>query len=299
MGGAQPLAATMNGGVLLAVEVDRAAHRAAARDALPRRDRAERSTTRSRARAKRSRPRRPLSIGLVGNAADVLPELVTRGVVPDLVTDQTCAHDPLNGYVPTGLTLRSGARAPRAATRQRYMAEARRSMAEHVQAMLELKAAAPSSSTTATTSAPRRRRPASPNAFDFPGFVPAYIRPLFCEGKGPFRWACLSGDPEDIARDRRRRARDLPGRRGARPLDRAGARARRVPGPAGAHLLARLRRAREARACVFNELVRTGRVKAPDRDRPRPPRRRLGRLAQPRDRGACGTARTPSPTGRS
>ena len=114
------------------------------------------------------------------------------------MTDQTSAHDPLNGYVPNRMAYEAALRL-RESDPKRYMAEARRSMGEHVRAMLEFEAAGRSSSTTATTSAPRRSKAGVADAFDFPGFVPAYIRPLFCEGKGPFRWAVLSGDPKDLA----------------------------------------------------------------------------------------------------
>jgi urocanate hydratase len=197
MGGAQPLAATMNGGVMLAVEVDRRrierrlegryldvmavgldAALAQAREALA--------------------ARRALSIGLLGNAADVLPEIVLRGVVPDLVTDQTSAHDPLNGYVPNRMSY-DAALTLRQADPTRYMAEARRSMAEHVRAMLELKARGSVVFDYGNNIRAEAQKAGVANAFDFPGFVPAYIRPLFCEGKGPFRWVCLSGDLDDLA----------------------------------------------------------------------------------------------------
>ena len=186
----------MNEGVLHRGRGRPPAHRAPPRDALPRRRWPRASTRRSPGRARPRPAGRPLSIGLLGNAADVLPELVRRGVVPDLVTDQTSAHDPLNGYVPnrhdaTSRPSRLRADDP-AALHGRGPAQHGRARAGHAR---PARRGARSSSTTATTSAPRRRRPASPNAFDFPGFVPAYIRPLFCEGKGPFRWAASPATP--------------------------------------------------------------------------------------------------------
>jgi urocanate hydratase len=197
MGGAQPLAATMNGGVMIAVEVDR--HRIERRletrylDVM-----AETTDEALRLARAAAGEERALSIGLLGNAADVLPELVRRGVVPDLVTDQTSAHDPLNGYVPNRMSYEQ-ALALRGADPARAMAEARRSMGEHVQAMLDLKARGSVVFDYGNNIRAEAVKAGVANAFDFPGFVPAYIRPLFCEGKGPFRWACLSGDPADLA----------------------------------------------------------------------------------------------------
>jgi urocanate hydratase len=140
-----------------------------------------------------------LSVGLVGNCAEVLPEIVRRGVVPDVVTDQTSAHDALNGYVPAGLSLEE-ADALRESDPEEYRRRAMASMAVHCEAMVELMRRGPSPSTTATTSAGQALDAGYDDAFAFPGFVPAYVRPLFCEGKGPFRWVALSGDPADIHR---------------------------------------------------------------------------------------------------
>src|SRR5262249_1137929 len=142
--------------------------------------------------------RRPLSIGLLGNAADVLPELVRRGVRPDLVTDQTSAHDPLHGYVPNRMSY-DEALALRASDPERYVAEARRSMGEHVRARLDFKALGSVVFDYGNNIRAEAQKAGVEDAFAFPGFVPAYIRPLFCEGKGPFRWACLSGEPSDLA----------------------------------------------------------------------------------------------------
>jgi urocanate hydratase len=196
MGGAQPLAATMNEGVIIAVEVDR--RRIERRLVTRYLDEASESLDDALARARAAQQEgRPLSIGLLGNAADVLPELVRRGVVPDLLTDQTSAHDPLNGYVPNGMSYEKAQRL-REKDPARYMAEARRSMAEHVRAMLALMRAGAVTFDYGNNIRAQAKEAGVEDAFDFPGFVPAYIRPLFCEGKGPFRWAALSGDPDDL-----------------------------------------------------------------------------------------------------
>jgi urocanate hydratase len=202
-----------------------------------------------------------LSIGLLGNAADVIPELARRGVVPDLVTDQTSAHDPLNGYVPNGWTL-AEALAWRGRDPDRYVAEARRSMAEHVRGLLDLKRQGAVVFDYGNNIRGEAQKAGVADAFSIPGFVPAYIRPLFCEGKGPFRWAVLSGDPDDLA------ATD-DAVLAAFPEDRALARwirlARERVKPQG--LPARIcwlgYGARARAGLAFNELVRTGRVKAP------------------------------------
>ncbi|HVD76573.1 MAG TPA: urocanate hydratase [Vicinamibacteria bacterium] len=196
MGGAQPLAATMNEGVIIAVEVDR--RRIERRLVTRYLDEVSESLDDALARARDAQEQgRPLSIGLLGNAADVLPELVRRGVVPDLLTDQTSAHDPLNGYVPNGMSFEEAQRL-REKDPARHMAEARRSMAEHVRAMLALMRAGAVTFDYGNNIRAQAKEAGVEDAFDFPGFVPAYIRPLFCEGKGPFRWALLSGDPDDL-----------------------------------------------------------------------------------------------------
>ncbi len=196
MGGAQPLAVTMNEGVGLIVEVDRA--RAERRLALRQIDQVtddlEEAMTWIEAALKRREPR---SIGLVGNAAEILPELVLRGVTPDVVTDQTSAHDPLYGYIPAGMTLDEAA-ALRAGDPAEYQRRSTESMARHVQAMLDLKAHGSVVFDYGNNLRQRALDAGIKNAFDYPGFVPAYIRPLFCEGKGPFRWVALSGDPQDL-----------------------------------------------------------------------------------------------------
>ena len=198
MGGAQPLAATMAGFSMLAIECDESridfrlrtgyVDRKATTldDALGMIDEARRAS-------------RPLSVGLLGNAADVFPELARRKVVPDAVTDQTSAHDPRNGYLPRGWTMAQAAEA-RHSDPGGIEREARASMKIHVQAMLDLKALGAVVFDYGNNIRQVALEEGLKNAFDFPGFVPAYIRPLFCEGIGPFRWVALSGDPEDIYR---------------------------------------------------------------------------------------------------
>jgi urocanate hydratase len=198
MGGAQPLAATMAGFSMLAVECDESRIDFRLRTGYL--DRKAASLDDALALVGDARlAGRPLSVGLVGNAADVVPELVARGVVPDVVTDQTSAHDPRNGYLPRGWTL-AGAVEARRSDPERIERAARASMKIHVQAMLDLQ----SKGAVAFDYGNNIRQVAFDeglaSAFDFPGFVPAYIRPLFCEGVGPFRWVALSGDPEDIYR---------------------------------------------------------------------------------------------------
>ena len=198
MGGAQPLAATMNGGVILAVEVDEA--RADKRLATGYCDRKTTSLDEALAMVERARAAgEAVSIALVGNAADVLPALVARGVTPDVLTDQTSAHDTLNGYVPRGMSLDAAVRL-RAADPARYIAEATSSIVVHVRAMLEMMRRGAVTFDYGNNIRTVAFDAGLGDAFAFPGFVPEYIRPLFCEGKGPFRWVALSGDPRDIHR---------------------------------------------------------------------------------------------------
>ncbi|WP_067930723.1 urocanate hydratase [Alicyclobacillus kakegawensis] len=196
MGGAQPLAVTMNEGVVIVVEVDE--QRIRRRMETGYLDEMAVSLDDALARAEAAkREGRALSIGLLGNAAEVLPELVRRGVVPDFVTDQTSAHDPLNGYVPAGLSL-ADAVGLRHSQPQEYIRRAKASMAAHVRAMLELQKLGSTVFDYGNNIRQVAYDEGVTDAFAFPGFVPAYIRDLFCEGKGPFRWAALSGNPEDI-----------------------------------------------------------------------------------------------------
>jgi len=196
MGGAQPLAVTMNGGVAIVVEVDpeRIEKRLATRYCQLATDDLDEALRLAQEAKEKGEP---LSIGLLGNAADVLPELVRRGITPDVVTDQTSAHDPLNGYIPRGYTVEEAAQL-RAEDPQRYIRLAKESMGIHVQAMLDLMERGAVVFDYGNNIRQQAKDVGVENAFAFPGFVPAYIRPLFCEGKGPFRWVALSGDPEDI-----------------------------------------------------------------------------------------------------
>jgi urocanate hydratase len=197
MGGAQPLAATMNGAAAIAVEVDPArVQRRIDTGYLDTRtsslDEAWKLATAARDQKK------ALSIGLVGNCADVLPEMVRRGWIPDVLTDQTSAHDPLNGYVPLGLTLNE-ASTLRETDPKTYITEAIESMAIHVQAMLDMQKRGAVTFDYGNNIRTMAFEGGVKNAYDFPGFIPAYIRPMFAEGRGPFRWAALSGNPKDIA----------------------------------------------------------------------------------------------------
>ena len=197
MGGAQPLAATMNGAAFLGIEVDPAriqrridtgyldTHTASL-------DEAWNMVTTARAE------RKALSVGLLGNCAEVLPEMVRRGWIPDVVTDQTSAHDPLNGYVPRSLSLDAAARLRRTHPNE-YTKRAIDSIAIHVQAMLDMKSHGAAVFDYGNNIRTMAYEGGVKNAYDFPGFIPAYIRPMFSEGRGPFRWVALSGNPGDIA----------------------------------------------------------------------------------------------------
>ncbi|HXB24733.1 MAG TPA: urocanate hydratase [Gemmatimonadaceae bacterium] len=198
MGGAQPLAATMNGAAFLGIDVDRA--RIEKRVATGYCDRISSDLDEALALVIGARAeRRALSVGLVGNAAAVLPELVRRGITPDVLTDQTSAHDTLNGYVPAGLSLEQAA-ALRASDPSRYVRQSVAAIADHVRAMLEMRRRGAVTFDYGNNLRTVAFDAGVADAFDFPGFVPAYVRPLFCEGKGPFRWVALSGDERDIHR---------------------------------------------------------------------------------------------------
>jgi urocanate hydratase len=198
MGGAQPLAATMNGAAFLGIDVDEA--RVDKRLATGYVDRKTSDLEEALAWTRQARDTRsPLSVGLVGNAADVLPELVRRGVVPDVLTDQTSAHDTLNGYVPAGLALAAAAELREAAPDE-YVTRATASIVTHVRAMLEMQRRGAVTFDYGNNIRTVAFDAGVRDAFAFPGFVPEYVRPLFCEGKGPFRWVALSGDPADIHR---------------------------------------------------------------------------------------------------
>ncbi|MEO6863837.1 MAG: urocanate hydratase [Gemmatimonadaceae bacterium] len=198
MGGAQPLAATMLGAAFLGIEVAEA--RIDKRIETGYCDRKTSSVDEALGWLDQARARgEPLSVGLVGNAADVIPELARRGVIPDVLTDQTSAHDMLNGYVPTGISL-AAADDLRRTDPDEYVRLATASAVRHVEAMLALQKMGAVTFDYGNNLRTVAFDAGLERAFDFPGFVPAYIRPLFCEGKGPFRWAALSGDPADIAR---------------------------------------------------------------------------------------------------
>ena len=260
MGGAQPLAVTMCGGVFLGIDVDpsRIQRRLETRyldevardldDALARCDRAKKEG-------------RALSVGLEGNCARILPELVRRKIVPDLVTDQTSAHDPLRGYVPAGVEL-AQAELMRTSDPQRYVELARRSMADHVRAMIDLKKLGAHAFDYGNNLRGQAVLAGVDGFADIPGFVPAYIRPLFCEGKGPFRWAALSGDPADIAVTDQTILELFPDNAHLkRWLHMAAERVQFQGLPARICWLGYGERHKAGLA--FNELVRTGKVKAP------------------------------------
>jgi urocanate hydratase len=260
MGGAQPLAVTMNEGVFLGIDVDpsRIARRVQTRYL----DEVASSLDDALARCQRAVAEgRALSVGLEGNCARVLPELVRRGVVPDLVTDQTSAHDPLRGYLPEGVEL-GQAESLRQAGEAAYVERARASMAKHLAAIIELKKKGAHAFDYGNNLRGQALLAGVDGFHDVPGFVPAYIRPLFCEGKGPFRWAALSGDPADIrVTDACVRELFPDNAHLHRWLDMAAERVAFQGLPARICWLGYGERDRAGLA--FNELVRTGKVKAP------------------------------------
>ncbi len=198
MGGAQPLAATMAGACCLGIDVD--PKRIEKRLTSGYCDKLARSLDEAmdildKAKAKKE----AISVGLVGNCADVLPEMVKRGIVPDVLTDQTSAHDALNGYVPNGMSLEQALQL-RVDDPDEYIKRSMTAMAQHVEAMLALQKKGAVTFDYGNNIRTQAKNAGCENAFEIPGFVPEYIRPLFCEGKGPFRWVALSGDAKDIAR---------------------------------------------------------------------------------------------------
>ena len=256
MGGAQPLAATMNGASFIGVEVDPA--RIEKRLASGYCDKVARSLDEALQSVRQSPG---ISVGLVGNCADVLPEFAARGVVPDILTDQTSAHDALNGYVPNGMTL-SAALELRAKNPDDYIAQSMRSMATHVEAMLALQKKGAVTFDYGNNIRTQAKKAGVDCAYDIPGFVPEYIRPLFCEGKGPFRWVALSGDPADIARTDRLALEMFPENTVlARWMKLAQERIQFQGLPARICWLGYGERARFGVA--INELVRSGEIKAP------------------------------------
>ncbi len=260
MGGAQPLAATMNGAAILAIEVDpvriekrlKTGYLHKSTDNL---DEALKLiiTAKSNNEA--------LSVGLLGNAAEVLPELIKRCIVPDILTDQTSAHDTLNGYVPAGIPYNE-AMALRQSDPEKYIAMTRASIVEHVQAMLELQKRGAVTFDYGNNIRGEAFANGVANAFDIPGFVPEYIRPLFCEGKGPFRWAALSGDPEDIYKTDEAVINTFPENKALiRWIKKAQKEIQFQGLPARICWLGYGERAQMGK--IFNDLVRKGKVKAP------------------------------------
>jgi len=260
MGGAQPLAATMNGGTFLAAEID------------PKRIRKRLETgycdeisddidhaIDTALEWKNSKTGK--SIAVIANIVDLLERLIERNVIPDLLTDQTSAHDPLIGYIPQELSLEE-AESLRKENPEKYLKNSYRSMAKHVRAMLTLKDKGAHTFDYGNNLRARAKEAGVENAFDIPGFVPAYVRPLFCEGKGPFRWAALSGNPDDIAETDKIILELFPEDKGlAKWINMAQERIQFQGLPARICWLGYGERARAGLA--FNELVRSGKVKAP------------------------------------
>jgi len=260
MGGAQPLAAVMAGASMLAVECQPSRIEMRLRTGYL--DAQARGLDEALAMIERScAAKKPLSVGLLGNAADIFPELVRRGVRPDLVTDQTSAHDPINGYLPKGWSLADW-ESRRASDPKAVQQAAKRSMAEHVRAMLEFHKRGVPTVDYGNNIRQMAKDEGVADAFDFPGFVPAYIRPLFCRGVGPFRWAALSGDPEDIWRTDAKVKELLPGNAHLHNwLDMAKARIKFQGLPARICWVGLGDRHRLGLA--FNEMVANGELKAP------------------------------------
>jgi len=262
MGGAQPLAATMAGASMLAIECQPSRLDMRLRTRYLDRRAADLDEALALMRDATAR-RAPVSVGLVGNAADILPELVRRGVRPDMVTDQTSAHDLVHGYLPAGWTVeRWQAAQADPSQHATLVAAARASIAAHVRAMLAFHAQGVPTFDYGNNIRQVAQDEGIANAFDFPGFVPAYIRPLFCEGKGPFRWVALSGDPADIhATDRKVKELFPEDRHLHRWLDMAGERIAFQGLPARICWLGL--GARHRAGLAFNEMVARGELKAP------------------------------------
>ena len=260
MGGAQPLAATMTGACFLGIDVDpKRIQKRVESGYCDRMATTVDEALQLLAEARREGAAR--SVGLVGNAADVLPELLRRNVIPEIVTDQTSAHDPLNGYVPNGLSFEAAV-ALRQKDSEQYVALSMAAMGKHVKAMLELKRRGSVVFDYGNNLRTNARLAGVEDAFDIPGFVPEYIRPLFCEGKGPFRWVALSGDPEDIRKTDRLVLSLFPGDEGLmRWIKLAGERIQFQGLPARICWLGYGQRAKLGLA--MNELVRSGEITAP------------------------------------
>ncbi|MBW1784568.1 MAG: urocanate hydratase [Deltaproteobacteria bacterium] len=260
MGGAQPLAVTMNGGVCLCVEVDR--------DRIQRRidtrylDKMTDSLDEAIKMAHEAvRDKEPLSVGILGNAAEVLPEMISKGFIPDMVTDQTSAHDELDGYIPAGIPYNE-ALALRKKDPKKYIDMAMDSMAVHCRAILEMKDKGAVAFDYGNNLRAQAMKRGVKNAMDYPGFVPAYIRDLFCDGEGPFRWVALSGDPKDIEVTDQALMETFPEKeRMVRWLQMAGERVAHMGLPARICWLGYGERDRAGK--IFNDLVASGKVSAP------------------------------------
>jgi len=260
MGGAQPLSVTMNDGVVICVEVD--PHRIQRRLDTRYCDKKVESLDDAWKMAQEAKSKgQPLSIGLLGNAAEVLPEMLKRGMIPDIVTDQTSAHDALNGYVPIGVSV-DQLDEYRKNKPDDYIKRSMKSMAVHVQAMLEFQNRGAVVFDYGNNIRAQALNEGVKNAFDFPGFVPAFIRPLFCEGQGPFRWAALSGDPEDIYTTDRAIMEAFPEKEGLQRWMKQVKEKIQFQGlPSRICWLGYGERDKAGQ--IFNDLVKSGKVKAP------------------------------------
>jgi hypothetical protein len=285
MGGAQPLAAVMAGAACLAVECQRS--RIDMRLKSGYLDHGTDKLDEALEIVQRAcREKKPVSVGLLGNAAEVLPEMLERGVKPDLLTDQTSAHDPVNGYLPIGWSVEQWIE-KRASDPAAVARAAKASMAVHVRAMLDFQKSGVHTVDYGNNIRQVALEEGVKNAFDFPGFVPAYIRPLFCRGVGPFRWVGLVGRSRGHRQNRRQGQRTAARRQAPASLAGHGAPTHPVPGIAGAHLLGGTRRPPPARPGVQRHGGER-RAQGAHRHRARPPGFRLGRLAQPRNRRHAG-----------
>ncbi len=260
MGGAQPLAVTFNDGVALVVEID--PHRAQRRLDTGYVDKLTSSLDEALSLCLTAKQAgEPLSVGLIGNAAEVFPEILKRGILPDVVTDQTSAHDMLGGYVPMGLELPAALQL-RTTDPEQYQKRAFESAAAHVQAMLGFQKAGSVVFDYGNNLRAQAQQAGVTQAFDFPGFVPAYIRPQFCEGRGPFRWVALSGDPADILRTDRAVLETFPEDEGLRRwIEKAQAKVQFQGLPSRICWLGYGERAKMGQ--IFNQLVADGEVSAP------------------------------------
>jgi urocanate hydratase len=260
MGGAQPLAATFNGAAFLGVEVDRA--RAQKRIDTGYLDYLTDDIDDALSKVLKAKEKgEALSVGLVANAGEALPDILKRGIIPDLLTDQTSAHDVLNGYVPMGMSFENALQL-RKSDPDKYIKLSRETIVKHVNAMLEFKKRGAITFDYGNNIRGEAKENGVANAFDIPGFVPEFIRPLFCDGKGPFRWAALSGDPEDIYETDRAVKETFPTNKAlCKWIDMAQQKVHFQGLPARICWLGYGERAKMGK--IFNELVATGKVKAP------------------------------------